>query len=460
MASTPSGLGYWLVASDGGIFTFGDAVFRGSTGAVVLTKPIVGMAASGGGYWLVGSDGGIFTFGDAVFYGSTGASASTKPIVGMALAPVALVVGSPAPTVTAVNPGAGPSGGGTLVTLTGTGFDTTTTVTFGAKPATNVAILSATEVQATSPSGSGAVDVTASTVGGTSSLSSADRFVYATVPDAPTDVIAEDGFSCALLVTLTPASAGSSPITSYTVTAQSGGPVSFTDPGILALGRVSMDLTDVANGTYTFTAHATNAVGDSPESLPSNSATSANCGTPPPASVTSISPTSGPVGGGTLVTITGSGFTGATTVVFGTNTGTGVVVVNDTTMTAVSPAGVTASAVDVVVPGQGGPSTTGPGDVFTYLPDVDVPGAPPKPTATFSCHTATIVFSAPSQGSSPIVGYTASWPGDHFDSLTGSPIVVSGLLPGSYTFTVHATNTFGSGPESPASDPVSTTACG
>jgi hypothetical protein len=62
MASTPTGHGYWLVASDGGIFSFGDAVFYGSTGAITLNKPIVGMASTptGHGYWLVASDGGIF----------------------------------------------------------------------------------------------------------------------------------------------------------------------------------------------------------------------------------------------------------------------------------------------------------------------------------------------------------------------------------------------------------------
>ena len=73
MAATPSGAGYWLVASDGGIFNFGDAKFHGSTGAIRLNQPIVGMAAtpSGAGYWLVASDGGIFNFGDAKFHGST-----------------------------------------------------------------------------------------------------------------------------------------------------------------------------------------------------------------------------------------------------------------------------------------------------------------------------------------------------------------------------------------------------
>jgi photosystem II stability/assembly factor-like uncharacterized protein len=64
MASTPDGGGYWLVASDGGIFSFGDAGFHGSTGGSPLNKPIVGMASTpdGGGYWLVASDGGIFSF--------------------------------------------------------------------------------------------------------------------------------------------------------------------------------------------------------------------------------------------------------------------------------------------------------------------------------------------------------------------------------------------------------------
>src|SRR2546423_13903578 len=56
---TPAG-GYWLSATDGGIFNFGTAGFFGSTGAIKLNKPIVGMAAapSGQGYWLGGSGGG------------------------------------------------------------------------------------------------------------------------------------------------------------------------------------------------------------------------------------------------------------------------------------------------------------------------------------------------------------------------------------------------------------------
>jgi PQQ-like domain len=86
MASTSSGTGYWFVASDGGIFNYGSASFFGSEGGKPLNAPIVGMAATpdGGGYWEVASDGGIFNFGDAKFYGSEGGMPLNKPIVGMA----------------------------------------------------------------------------------------------------------------------------------------------------------------------------------------------------------------------------------------------------------------------------------------------------------------------------------------------------------------------------------------
>jgi peptidoglycan/xylan/chitin deacetylase (PgdA/CDA1 family) len=88
MAATADGGGYWEVAADGGIFSFGDAVFHGSMGGTRLNAPIVGMAATAdrGGYWEVAADGGIFSFGDAVFHGSMGGMALDAPVVGMAAA--------------------------------------------------------------------------------------------------------------------------------------------------------------------------------------------------------------------------------------------------------------------------------------------------------------------------------------------------------------------------------------
>jgi hypothetical protein len=89
MAPTPTGRGYWLIASDGGIFTFGDAGFFGSTGGIRLNQPVVGMAptTTGRGYWLVASDGGIFSFGDARFYGSLGGIRLNAPVRGIIAGP-------------------------------------------------------------------------------------------------------------------------------------------------------------------------------------------------------------------------------------------------------------------------------------------------------------------------------------------------------------------------------------
>jgi photosystem II stability/assembly factor-like uncharacterized protein len=89
MEATPTGRGYWLAASDGGIFAYGDAGFLGSAGALKLNQPIVAITGhpSGTGYWMVATDGGIFSYGDAKFRGSMGAKKLNKPIVGMASTP-------------------------------------------------------------------------------------------------------------------------------------------------------------------------------------------------------------------------------------------------------------------------------------------------------------------------------------------------------------------------------------
>ena len=66
MAADPATGGYWLVASDGGIFSF-DAPFHGSDGGhATSTSPSWGWRPTRrtGGYWLVASDGGIFSFND------------------------------------------------------------------------------------------------------------------------------------------------------------------------------------------------------------------------------------------------------------------------------------------------------------------------------------------------------------------------------------------------------------
>ena len=89
LVPTRSGAGYWIVDSDGGVFTFGDAAFYGYMGGTRLDSPVVGAARTndGSGYWLVAGDGGVFSFGDAGFSGSMYGSHLAAPVVGMAADP-------------------------------------------------------------------------------------------------------------------------------------------------------------------------------------------------------------------------------------------------------------------------------------------------------------------------------------------------------------------------------------
>src|SRR5688572_5850466 len=86
IALLPHPLGYWIITADGGVFTFGNAPFFGSTGGQTLNAPIVdaGVTRDGGGYWLQAADGGIFGFGNAEFHGSTGGISLNKPMKGFA----------------------------------------------------------------------------------------------------------------------------------------------------------------------------------------------------------------------------------------------------------------------------------------------------------------------------------------------------------------------------------------
>ncbi len=89
MSRHADGNGYWLVASDGGIFAF-HAPFYGSTGAIHLNQPITGMAAAptGSGYTMVAADGGLFRFGaNSPFYGSAVNACPGAPAVAVAMSP-------------------------------------------------------------------------------------------------------------------------------------------------------------------------------------------------------------------------------------------------------------------------------------------------------------------------------------------------------------------------------------
>jgi hypothetical protein len=97
IAATPDGGGYWEVASDGGVFAFGDAGFHGSMGGKPLNAPVVGIAATpdGGGYWEAAYDGGVFTFGDANYYGSAHYTGPSKSPSGSAASYASTILANP-----------------------------------------------------------------------------------------------------------------------------------------------------------------------------------------------------------------------------------------------------------------------------------------------------------------------------------------------------------------------------
>jgi hypothetical protein len=180
-------------------------------------------------------------------------------------------------------------------------------------------------------------------------------------------------------------------------------------------------------------------------------------------SVTSISPNTGPVNGGTGVALTGTHFLGATAVTFGDTQG-GFIVNSDTSITAYAPGEGNPDTVSITVTTPGGTSTPTPADVYTYAAvSSGTPGAPTAVTAVAGDGLATVSFVAPSSdGGSAIESYTVlatdvSNPANGGQSVSGaaSPITVTSLVDGdTYTFTVTAANVNGPGTASAPSNAV------
>jgi IPT/TIG domain len=109
--------------------------------------------------------------------GSSSGSQKKDDVIGGALAG-RTGTGAAAPVVTAISPTSGSAGGGTRVTVTGSGFTGATSVRFGASSASTMTVVSDTQITTTSPAGSGTVDLTVVTPTGTSATSPADQFTY------------------------------------------------------------------------------------------------------------------------------------------------------------------------------------------------------------------------------------------------------------------------------------------
>jgi hypothetical protein len=277
----------------------------------------------------------------------------------------------PAPTMGNMAPNAGPVTGGTTVVLTGTGF-TGGTVTFDGLPAT-CTVNSDTQITCTSPAhAAGPVDVVVTTVGGP--VTSAGGFTY--IPAPTIGGIAPNSG---------PTAGGTSVVISGTNL--TGGTVTFG--GLPATCTVNSP-TQI---TCTSPAHAAGPV-DVVVTTPGGPATSAGGFTYIPQSITSITPNSGPTGGGTAVTILGYGFTGATSIRFGDTAAT-CTVVSDTQIDCTTPAH-EAGPVDVVIVAPLGTVTSSGG--FTFIAPVftlTASGAATVKPGDLYVYTFTYTTSAP-----------------------------------------------------------------
>jgi hypothetical protein len=261
----------------------------------------------------------------------------------------------PAPTVSGVSPSSGPTTGGTAVTITGTGLTGASSVKFGGAAATNVSVVSDSEITATSPAGQAApVDVTVATAGGTSATNAGDTFTY-TLPPAPS------------VSAVSPGSGPSTGGTAVTITGTGFTGATAVDfgPGKAAAFSVTNDTTIMATAPVTGTLGPVDITVTGPGGTSGTTpADQYNYVTPPPPTVTAVSPSGGPAG--TSVVIGGTNFSGATAVDFGPGNPATFSISSPTTIMATAPSVGSPGPVDVTVTTPGGTSATSAADQFTY----------------------------------------------------------------------------------------------
>lgn len=262
----------------------------------------------------------------------------------------------PVPNVTGVAPPTGTTAGGTTVTITGNGFLGATKVTFGEVAATSFMVVSDAEIIAVSPAQLPSIqNIHVTTAGGTSQpVVAIDPFTYV---------------NPALAVTgIAPSSATTAGGTSVTVTG-----TGFTGATEVAFGTVPATKYTVVSDTEITAISPTQAAGvqniqvtgAAGTTTPSSAADHFTY-VKPVSAITRIAPSSGMTTGGTTVAVFGTGFMGATKVVFGAVPATKYTVVSGTEITAISPAqGVGTYNIVVTVPG-GTSTPVAAVDRFTY----------------------------------------------------------------------------------------------
>jgi large repetitive protein len=284
-------------------------------------------------------------------------------------------------------------------------------------------------------------------VGDGAESSASSPITPATVPGPPTGVSGTRANGAATVVFSAPANSGGSPVTSYTVTASPGGTTSIcsTSPCVI---------TGLTNGTsYTFTAHATNTVGDSAESAPSTSVTPATVPGPPTGASAISGNGSATVSWSAPIT---SGGAPITSYVVTVNPG------GATMSCSVSPCVVAGLAngtpYTFTVHAMNSVGNSAESSPTTTVTPAAAPGVPTGVAASRSDGSLEVSWTAPSSDNgSPITGYTVTAsPGGQICTTTGAmACIVTGLTNGTiYTVTVHATNAVGDSAESTPSSSV------
>jgi len=302
-----------------------------------------------------------------------------------------------APTIGSISPSAGPTGGGTSVTITGTNLSGVTGVTVGGASATLGANTS-TSIVITTPSGTaGARNVVVSTAGG--SATSTGGFTYIAAPT---------------IGTISPSSGPTGGGTSVTITGTNLSGVT----GVTVGGASATLGTNTSTSIVITTPSGTAGARDVVVTTAGGSATSTGGFTYIAApTIGTISPSSGPTGGGTSVTITGTNLSGVTGVTvggasatLGTNTSTSIVIT--------TPSG-TAGARDVIVTTAGGSATSTGG--FTYIAGPTIGTISPNSGPTAGGTSVTITGTNLSGVTSVTIGGAAATLG----SNTSTSIVIT-----------------------------------
>jgi len=264
-----------------------------------------------------------------------------------------VALSEPLPSVTAVAPRRGATAGGTTVTIVGASFEGATSVAFGTKSATHFTVTSPSSITAVAPPGAlGTVNVTVTTAAGTSAPGSADLFTYVAQPTIKS-LSAKSG----------PGAGG----TSVTITG-----TGFEEASAVAFGATgAAEFTVNSSTSITAVSPAGAGAVDVTVTTPGGvSATSKKDLFDYEPAVEEVTPGSGPLAGGTSVTIDGEGFapgTSTTTFKFGSKQATGVDCSSSTSCTAIAPASKKAEAVQVIATvGKLKSAANPPGDGFTY----------------------------------------------------------------------------------------------